>query len=258
MQEREWLITEYKASPFYDKYKDSYISDIILRDVFNCELKLHRLYGLKTYSDVHRLNVDVMRDLINLFANPMQVVDKEIFWNMIYAFYIDPDSYEIKEMGGVGCSADGLLSIKRIFRKFGLSETTISEYERYRMLPIFFFPQERNGINMSRASVLGDKIDHTLFDLKKYYQGKTKECKLANTYQRTKTSKWLKNMKSFENIVNAYGIKGIFVDDNYEIYDLERNGSVITDYDEQYTWWWSDLYYCNLKNKIDEFMKQNK
>lgn len=256
MHESEWLTTEYKASPLYDKYKDSYISDI-LRDAFDRKQKLDHLYGLKTYSDVHRKNVEIMRELINLFANSMQVIDKEILWDILYDFYEDPDGYKIKKMEGVDCSADGLLSIKRIYRKFGLSETTISEYERYRMLPIFFFPQEQNGINMSRASVFGDKIDHTLFDLKKYYQGQTKECKLANAYQRSKTSKWLKNMKSFENIVNAYGIKGIFVDDNYEIYDLERNGSVITDYDEQYTWWWSDLYYCNLKNKIDEFMKQN-
>lgn len=260
MKEREIIAKKYKNSPFYDKYSDSdrykYISDIILRNVFKDEIELHRLNGLKTYSDVHRLNVDVLRDLLNLFANSMNIKDEEILWNMIYAFYIDPDSCEVKNMEGVDCSADGLLSIKRIYRKYGLSEIGISEYERYRMIPIFFFPKEMNGINMSRASVFGDKIDHTLFDLKRYYQGKNEECKLVKAYKLPKTSEWLKNMKSFEKIVDEYGVKGIFVNDDYEVYDLEKgNGSVITDYDERYTWFWSDSYYNNLKNKIDEFMK---
>ena len=53
-----------------------------------------------------------------------------------------------------------------------------------------------------------------------------------------------------------YGIKGIFVNDDYEVFDLERGGeSVITQYSDQYRWEWSDTYYGNLKNKIGAFME---
>ena len=39
-------ISQYKESDFYEKYKDTYFSDVILRDIFKCELNPHRLYGL--------------------------------------------------------------------------------------------------------------------------------------------------------------------------------------------------------------------
>lgn len=210
----------YKESPFYEKYKDKYESDRILKEAFGVELRLHRKYGLKTYSQVHQYNVDVMNDFIKLFSIYAGLNDKELLWRMIYAVYLDPDGYAIRTIGGVPCSADGLLSIKRIHRKFGVSEEAIREYELYRRTPIFFFPQEKNGINMSRAAAFGDKIDFTLFDLKRRFEGK--ECKLSNAYNLPKTSKWISEVETFENLVEEYGIKDIFVNDNYEIYDLEK------------------------------------
>ena len=245
----------YKESQFYEKYKDSYVSDKILKEAFGVELRLHRMYGLKTYSQVLQYNVDVMNDLIKLLSICAGINDKELLWSMIYAVYLDPDGYAIESIGGVPCSADGLLSIKRIYRKFGISEETIREYEHYRRTPIFFFPQEKNGINMSRASVLGDKIDYTLFDLKRRFDGE--ECKLSNAYNLPKTSKWMSAVGTFRNLVDIYGIKDIFVNNNYEIYDLEKaDGSIITEYSDEYSWGWSNSYYDNLKKKIDEFMNK--
>ena len=246
MEQLNELLEKYKASEFYVKYKDSYVSDVILRKVFNENIKLHRLYKLKTYSDVHQFNVSVMGDLKNSFADSAQIKDNDILWEMICAFYLDPDSQAIKKLKGIDCSADGLLSIKRIYQKYELLDETIQEYEKYRILPIFFFPQEKNGINMSRASVFGDKIDHTLFDIKNYYLGNIDNCKLANAYKLPKTSKWLKDIESFKNLIEWYGIKGIFVDENYDVYDLDiGDKSIITDYCDKYSWQWSDTYYCN-------------
>ncbi len=175
---------------------------------------------------------------------------------MVNAFYLDPDGFEIRKIGGIDCSADGLLSIKRIYRKYGMSEETIYEYEKYRRIPIFFFPQEMNGINMSRASVFGDKIDYTLFDLKRKFAGNI--CRLDEAYNLPKTNAWLKNIGSFEKLVEIYKIKGIFVNENYEVFDLEKgNGSLITDYCDEYSWTWSERYYNQLKSKIDLYMKKN-
>lgn len=114
-----------------------------------------------------------MDDFLNLFvksARQWGVDDNELFRRMIHAFYVDPDGFDIKSIGGVDCSADGLLSLRRIYDKFGMSETMICKYRRYRKKPIFFFLKEQNGINQSR-SVFGDRIDHTLFDLKRRLAG---------------------------------------------------------------------------------------
>ena len=47
--------TEFEISPFFLKHKDTYFSDVILRNVFQCDVKLHRLYGLnkKSYEEIH-------------------------------------------------------------------------------------------------------------------------------------------------------------------------------------------------------------
>ena len=259
MAELDNILEKYQNSEFYIKYKGTYFSDVILRDVFKCDVKLNRLYGLnkKTYEEIHQLNVELMRDFLNLFSNSVQVKDLEILWKMIYAFYLDPDSNGIKELKNVKCTADGLLSIKRIYRKYGMSEKTVSEYDRYRKKPIFFFPQEKNGINMARASVFGDRIDHTLFDLKRYFEkiknGNMNECRLLSAYSLPKTKEWLYEMRSFDKLIDWYGVKGIFVSEKYEVYNIEKgDGSLITSYREEYNWLWSDIYYNNLKVLIDK------
>ena len=103
------VLSLYKSSSFYKKYKDTYFSDIILRDALKCKNSIHRYYGLSkmSYEDVHRLSTDVLRDLFNKFAKEVDFNDIELFWKMIYSFYIDPDSNGLKELNGIQCTADG-------------------------------------------------------------------------------------------------------------------------------------------------------
>lgn len=257
------VVEEYKSSTFYQKYKDTYFSDKILREVLKCEVLLHPLYGLKemSYEDVHKLSTDVMRDLVNEFAAKVNFKDEEMFWKILYAIYFDPDPNGVREFGGVTCTADGLLSIRRIYHKYGISNSMVDEYEMYRKVPVFFFPQENNGINQKRASAFGDKMDHTLFDLKNYFDAKTDEernqCKLISAYNQPKTKIWLDAIRSFEKLVDWFGIKGIFVNDSYEVYDIEKGqDQVITDYLDEYSWEWSSDYYNNLKLYIEQFMSK--
>lgn len=113
--DKEQILKQYLESTFYEKYKETYVSDKILREFFEEELKLHRLYGIKEYKQAHQFNVNVMTDLLNLFSRTTKVDDEKVVYNMVNAFYLDPDGFEIRKIGGIDCSADGLLSIKRIY-----------------------------------------------------------------------------------------------------------------------------------------------
>lgn len=254
---------EYETSPFFQKYKNTYFSDVILRDVLQCDVKLHKLYGLnkKSYEEIHHMSTEVMKDLMLDFAYAKQFKDECIFWRMLYAVYLDPDANAFKQYHGITCTADGLFSIRRIYRKYGIKLDTIYEYERYRSVPVFFFPKEKNGINITRARVLGDRIDYTLYDLKKYFEAEEEsekeKCKLFSAYRMPKTRAWLNAIGSFERLIDWYGIKNIFTDKNYEVYDIEKGQeAVIREYLDEYKWEWSDRYYENLQNYADQFMNR--
>lgn len=218
-----------------------------------------------TYKDIYEYDIKLYNRIRTEYA------DDSIAWHLFYKSYIDPDSYPIdkngyKLIGGYKCTADGLLSIRRIYEKEGFGKSFLETYKRFRERPIFFFPCEWGGINQSRATLLEDRIDHALFDLKHYCDTKSNDCVLINAYQRPITQKWLKKL-SFVNIVDALAIKGIFVNEDYEVYDLEKGkDAILTSLNEsysgirsaQYMRCWSDDYYNNVKIKIlDFYSKQN-
>ena len=96
---------------------------------------------------------------------------------------------------------------------------------KYRKLPIIFFPTETRGINYSRNNAFGDRIDHTLFDLKNYFsedEEKRKSCKLAQVYNKSTTSEWLSKIGSYKNYIEWLGLKNIFNDNDYNVLDLEK------------------------------------
>lgn len=141
--EKEQILGLYKKSAFYEKYKGTYVSDKILKEVFGENIRVHRADGLKTYAQVHQFNVDVMKDLLHLFMLDSGFNDEAWIWHMIYAFYLDPDGYWNESIADVPCSADGLLSIRRIYKKYGFSEKMIDTYEHYRKRPIFSISGKR-------------------------------------------------------------------------------------------------------------------
>lgn len=171
--------------------------------------------------------------------------------------YIDPDNYSVRVRNKILCTADGLISINRMYGKYNATSELVKEYKEYRKTPILYFPSEYNGINSTRARVFGDRPDHTLYDLKMYFEG-SKDCRLGSAYKLPLTSEWLGSFKNFSDLTEWLGIKGIFVDENNEVFDLEYNdGTIIKGYAEKYDWKWSDAYYNNLKEKIKEYEKMH-
>ena len=249
------ILDEYLKSDFYKKYSDTYYSNSILNDVFGKEITKHKI-RLASYKDVYEKNIEVMQDFI-VYAKESQCLDEYSKWLMLNSIYIDPDGRSIKYVKEIDCSADGLLSLLRIYKMYGMSQKLVEEYKEYRKIPIFHFPKEKNGINMSRAAVFGDRIDYTLYDIKRMCEGKD-NCRLKLAYSLPKTKSWLEYFKyDFEKIVEWLEVGGIFMDENYNIYDLEKNdNSIITDYKDDYKWEWTNSYYGNIKSKISEYYKK--
>lgn len=203
------------------------------------------------YTKVYKKSILNLERYLNVYSDSMNFYD----WKKLY--YKDPDPCSIKKRNKIVCTADGLLSIHRIYTKYGLSTKLINDYRTYRKTPIIHFPSEKWGVNMSRTKVFGDRIDHTLFDLQRYCKGGDYrlKCKLKSAYELPKTKAWLESFDyDFKAIIEWFGVWGIFVNENYEVYDLEYDdGTIITDYSDSYEYEWSDNYYENVKKKIKEF-----
>lgn len=148
-------------------------------------------------------------------------------------------------------------------------------------------PVWHQGINGSRAQAYNDRIDLVLFDLKMWFEyqvGKItkleilKICdpKMVDCYldELTDTKKWIEKLNSaakgknynsgFEYLVDeVYGVKGIFVNEEYEVYNLAYSSNMrapelisIHNWDEIKNDGWSRVVFNNLKDKIYEFYAQ--
>lgn len=255
-------LTDYKSenaafmkSDFYRKYRDTYWTDSILQDVFDHEIEKHEIDGYESmsYEEIYQMNLNILTDY---FADPyIRILSKtnaELMWKMQKALYLDPDIASVKMINGIRCTADGLISRKRISKHITSIDDFIPEYEMTRKYPIVYFPDEWDGINGLRAITFGDRIDHTLFDLKNYYESSKRDnCKLKAAYNLPITKAWLTKLGSFKNLIDSLELQGIFTNKRYEILDIEKgDGSVLKEYANFYSWDWSEAYYKNLRKII--------
>ncbi len=213
------------------------------------------------YTDIYEYDIKLYDFIMKEYVDAGE--DEEIAWRLFVASYIDPDGYSgkgVKRAGEIVLTSDALLSIRRIRTMEGFGEKFIETFTKYRKTPVIYFPGENRGINQLRAGLLEDRIDHTLLDIKHYCEGR-KGCILQAAYERPKTQKWLIQYKNnFKLLAESMGIVGAFVNENAEVYDLEKsNGEVLKNLKEKYSKprenkyleSWSSAYYNNVKAKID-------
>ena len=206
------------------------------------------------YKDIYDFDIVLMNEVIKKYGSDNNA------WELFKTFYKDPDGYPINKNGyeiknGIECTVDAIISINRIYEHEGFNKKFIEEFTIYRETPIIFFPREKGGINTSRYSIFGDRIDHTLFDLKQYFEGKY--CKLISSYKLPKTRLWLESFNNFDEMVKYMKIDGIFTNENNEIYNLEKNNDeIIHSYCDTYSKHWKENYYKNVKLKIKNFKEK--
>jgi len=55
-------------------------------------------------------------------------------------------------------------------------------------------------------------------------------------------------------LVDWLGVRGSFVNENNEVFDLEKGeDSILTDYHSEIDWQWSDSYFEHVKSAINRF-----
>lgn len=94
----------------------------------------------------------------------------------------------------------------------------------------FIWPKHKlPTINTQRYVAYLDRIDCLLYDLKLYFEQPKLKTPMSPAYQQEFTKLWLQQFKDFKDFVQKMKFDE-FVDENYEVYDLELNdGTVIRD-----------------------------
>lgn len=207
-----------------------------------------------TYNDIYNYDIELMTLIISEYRNNVEA------WNLFKNLYEDPDGYLIEEdiykKTGIKCTVDGLLSKARIYKHEGFGKEFIEAFKKYRKTPIIFFPADgKHGINFNRFAPFNDRIDCALFDIKRKCEG-ANDCVLENIYNAGNTKNWLEYFNyDFSKIVEWLKIKGIFVNDKNEVYNLEYDDQRVfkegCKYENRNEW--SDNYYKNIKKKIEEY-----
>ena len=211
---------------------------------------------LTEYRRAHSYAVAMLNNWYECDANNPEIAD--VLWNEFREHRLDPDGRAIRMLNKIRCSADALISVFRACKMEKHPKDIISTFQYYTHTPIFYFPMEMGGINQTRASVYGDRIDFTLYDLKTAIENDIKECRLLSAYEKTYTSEWLNNFPDFDSLLDWYGIKGIFTDDNGNVINIETDLPINTmPPSVPFSLGWSHIFYDNLKKRIDQWYAVN-
>ena len=187
----------------------------------------------------------------------------------IKSIYKDPDKYDslIKEKAKelsdkeIVFKADGICGWKVLFDVYdGKNNSSwVDKYEHVRGSKYgeFFWPGKigKGGgqtINQQRYAHFKDRIDWTLFDIKLYIEGKDTIMSYENEYIKKYFEKFKSKSDGFKNFIDSMEL-GVFVNENYDVFDLSKDKeSIIT---EESKYHWSDLYLDKLVEICKKYPK---
>lgn len=232
----------------------------------------------KTYEGIVTLNVEIMRMILEYCKK--QLTQAEMI-QIIKAVCMDPDKVSCEK--GNSLKSDGILSLKHCLAFNDSLEDMILDYETYRasQYNIIKWPSHRLSINQLRYACFKDKIDYTLYDIKRFYKfyepifnedtylddnqivqvHQSNNCKMKKAMLVECTYNWFKEMKTFRNFIETRSLQKFVCErkDEHgkmaiEVLDIahynrdkkEEEQEIIKDYSaEGYVW--DKEYYENLK-----------
>lgn len=196
--------------------------------------------------------------------------NKVYLMKIIKALYIDPDKEDslikekakgISDKEKIVFKADGICGWKRLFDVYdGKNNSSwVDKYEHVRGSKYgeLFWPGKigKGGgqtINQQRYAHFKDRIDWTLFDIKLYIEGKDTIMSYKNEYTKKYFEKFKSKSDGFKNFIDSMEL-GVFVNENYDVFDLSKdNESIIT---EESKCHWSDSYLDKLVEICKKYPK---
>lgn len=169
--------------------------------------------------------------------------------SLIEAIYVDPDGVdkalvaemqdfynELQEPQDIDdpyylsinnqkCSLDAIIGWKPLFQYRNGNKQWLEDFELIRgsRMGHLAFPVQKNSLNQLRGTLLKDRIDYALFDIKLFYANET-NLKLQKAYDQEATRKWLMSFGSFNQFIDNMRLN-YFVYKNpntleYEVIDL--------------------------------------
>lgn len=145
--------------------------------------------------------------------------------------YIDPDLRleEIHQCGNneYRMSPDGICGIK-FLTQFYEGDKLVEAYSCIRN-KIVLWPKHRQNINQRRYAIFRDRIDFTIYDVKRYYEDKLGESKLV--VKDFLSAKFLDDIGSFGDFISEYELSS-FIDSKTLMVKNLVTGTAISNYEE--------------------------
>lgn len=139
--------------------------------------------------------------------------------SLIESIYVDPDGFDkalaaemqesqyIKEsyylsINQQKCSLDALIGWKPLFQYRKGDKKWLDDLELIRgnRRGHLAFPVQKNSLNQLRGTLLKDRIDYTLFDIKLFYEN-AYHLKLQKAYEQEPTRNWLMSFGTFNQFI---------------------------------------------------------
>lgn len=195
---------------------------------------------------------------------------------VIEALYDDPDEKDadlLKKAAGYNMkledkeivfSPDGICGWKILFDVYSKNGDS-SWLEKYGIIRgskygELFFPGQKDSnnnptINMERNTILGDRIDMFLFDLKRKLEGKMSRLSYSNENSACFCKYYSCSGKGFKEYIDRFELKDFIIGDGYAVKNIVT-GDKMTD-KEWESFSWSNRYNPKTKKEILEVYLDN-
>lgn len=230
-------------------------------------IKLYQVIVGGDMQDVYKRNICLIKDLYETgFGEKHR--SQPFFKYMIDALYCDSDLHDEKlnaeankltDKYKVKFGADGICGWKILYDVYDGSKSPdwLNKYKTIRQSTAgtLFWPCQENGgktINIQRGLLFGDRIDLTLYDIKRYIE-KAQTTRMC--FDNLDTQKFLERYRNgsegFTTFVRELNLAN-FVSNDYMVYDLSANDyhSEFIDDDKIKDFSWSNRYKTDKKREL--------